>query len=200
MKCEKCFTKAAEGDVFCRACGEKITWKNSSDISSDGDSEHDKLMSNLSLPGFEYGKVVVGFVLILVVAVIAIVLNASSSKEAVLPSTISTPQAPQIEVQEPTETIGQENARLKAEQYLMVGGFSKKGLINQLKFEGFTSADSKYAVENIDVDWEEQAAIKAEQYMSSQAFSANGLIAQLIYEGFTDMQAAYGAYMVGFRP
>jgi hypothetical protein len=105
-------------------------------------------------------------------------------------------QAPVV----PSETVEEANATRKAESYLSVMGFSKTGLIAQLKFDGFSTADATYGVENIVVDWDEQAAKKAKSYMDVMAFSANGLIGQLIFDGFTDRQAAYGAYMVGFRP
>jgi hypothetical protein len=98
-----------------------------------------------------------------------------------------------------TETVGEANAIKKAESYLSFSGFSKKGLIDQLKFEGFSTAEATYGVENIVVDWNVQAGRKAESYMSFQAFSATGLMEQLVFEGFTNEQAAYGAYVVGFR-
>lgn len=91
----------------------------------------------------------------------------------------------------------QENAVRKAEAYLKTSAFSKSGLIDQLKFEGFEDADAKYAVENILVDWEEQAAKKAESYLKISGFSRKGLIDQLKFEGFTDAEAKYGADKVG---
>ena len=118
--------------------------------------------------------------------------NFSPSESSVVEEEPSTPVS--------SETIGEANAKRKAETYLGVMAFSKKGLIDQLKFDGFPAAEATYGVENIVVDWDEQAAKKAESYMSLMAFSANGLIEQLMFDGFTDRQAAYGAYMVGFRP
>jgi hypothetical protein len=46
----------------------------------------------------------------------------------------------------PKETSGQQNARESAEDYLSTGAFSRSGLIQQLKFEGFTSEQAEYGV------------------------------------------------------
>ena len=69
--------------------------------------------------------------------------------------------------------------------------------MQQLEYEGFSTSDATYAVDNVEVDWMEQAAQKAEQYLEFQAFSRSGLIDQLEYEGFTAEQAAHGADSVG---
>jgi colicin import membrane protein len=94
-------------------------------------------------------------------------------------------------------TLSQQNAVEKAESYLDFTAFSKTGLIKQLEFEGFSNADSVYAVENITVDWNEQAVLKAESYLEFSSFSKQGLIDQLKFEGFTPEQAAHGAAAVG---
>ena len=97
----------------------------------------------------------------------------------------------------PNLTAGQENALAKAEQYLDYSAFSRKGLIEQLEFEDFSTADATYAVDHIKVNWNEQAAAKAEQYLDQSAFSRQGLIEQLEFEGFTPQQAAYGVKQAG---
>ena len=89
-------------------------------------------------------------------------------------------------------TTGQRNALYKAEQYISIMAFSKTGLIEQLKFEKFSSEDAKFAVENIKVDWNEQAVKKAKEYLDLTAFSADDLKGQLEFEGFTAEEAAYG--------
>ena len=94
-------------------------------------------------------------------------------------------------------TVGQRNAIEKALSYLNFAAFSKKGLVEQLKFEGFSTEDSSFAVNNIDVDWFEQAALKAENYLNFSAFSRKGLIDQLIFEGFTEEEAVYGVDQTG---
>jgi hypothetical protein len=95
-------------------------------------------------------------------------------------------------------TTGEKNAVRKAEQYLSIIAFSRTGLIKQLKYEGFTEAESVYAVDNVEVDWKEQAKKKAEQYLSIMAFSRTGLINQLKYEGFTEEEAIYGVEQNGY--
>lgn len=95
------------------------------------------------------------------------------------------------------ETVSQANARGSAEDYLGYTAFSKTGLIEQLEFEGFSTADAEYAVENIEVDWMEQAEKSAADYMDYSSFSRAGLIDQLEFEGFTPEQAAHGADSVG---
>jgi hypothetical protein len=90
------------------------------------------------------------------------------------------------------ESSGQSNARRQAENYLDSQAFSRKGLIDQLEFEGYSTADATYAVDNVSVDWNEQAARKAAQYLDSQSFSRQGLLDQLLFEGFTRSQASYG--------
>lgn len=89
-------------------------------------------------------------------------------------------------------TSGEKNALKKAESYLKYSSFSKKGLIDQLEFEGFTTKESTYAVDNVKVDWMEQAVLKAESYLKYGSFSRQGLVDQLKFEGFTDEQAEYG--------
>lgn len=99
----------------------------------------------------------------------------------------------------PAGTVSQQQAVAKAESYLNFQAFSKKSLVDQLKYEGFSDADSKYAVDNITVDWLEQAAKKAESYLDHQAFSRSGLIGQLKFEGFTAEEAKHGADAVGLK-
>lgn len=97
----------------------------------------------------------------------------------------------------PKETAGQANARAKGEQYLDGQAFSRKGLIKQLKYEGFSKKDAKYGADAQNANWKKQAALKAEQYLDGQAFSRQGLIRQLRYEGFTRKQAEYGVSKTG---
>ena len=106
------------------------------------------------------------------------------------PTVPAAPAAPQM-------TVSQENALAKAEEYLDYTAFSKSGLVKQLKYEGFSTADANFAVANIQVDWNEQAAKIARNYMDQSSFSRSSLINQLKYEGFTAAQAAYGAKSVG---
>jgi len=97
----------------------------------------------------------------------------------------------------PKETAGQANARAKGEEYLSISAFSRKGLIKQLKFEGFSQKDAKYGAEAQNANWKEQAALKAKEYLDMSAFSRQGLIRQLMFEGFTRKQAEYGVSKTG---
>jgi hypothetical protein len=90
------------------------------------------------------------------------------------------------------ETTGQKNAKKRAKSYLKIFAFSRSGLIDQLKFEGFTTAQAKYAVDSLKINWKKQSEKKAKSYLKSQAFSKSGLYDQLIYEGFTPSQAKFG--------
>ncbi|NLB22903.1 MAG: hypothetical protein GX833_06565 [Clostridium sp.] len=78
-------------------------------------------------------------------------------------------------------------------QYLDYSAFSKKGLIEQLEYEEFTTKQAKYGADKCGADWYEQAVLKAQQYLEYSSFSRSGLIDQLKYEGFTQDQAVYAA-------
>lgn len=93
-------------------------------------------------------------------------------------------------------TTGDKNALAQAEKYLNSMAFSKKGLQEQLEYEGYTSTESFYAVCNCGANWNEQAVSKARAYLRSGSFSRSALIEQLEYEGFTKDQAEYAASQV----
>jgi hypothetical protein len=97
----------------------------------------------------------------------------------------------------PTLTVAQENAKGSAEDYLDMSGFSKKGLIEQLKFEGYKSKDIDAALATMRINWNAEAAESAESYVSMSHFSHKSLTEQLEFEGFTSKQAAYGVKSVG---
>lgn len=92
----------------------------------------------------------------------------------------------------PLSPVSQENAVEAAEEYLQFGPFSFEGLIEQLKYEGYSTTDATYAATHIDVDWNQQAARAAREYLAMSPFSQSGLLEQLEFEGFTPSQAAYG--------
>ena len=95
-------------------------------------------------------------------------------------------------------TLGEKNALSSAKDYLDSMAFSYKGLIKQLKYEGYSTSEATYAADNCDADWNEQAAKAAKDYINSMSFSKSGLIRQLEYEGYTKKQAQYGAKAVGY--
>ncbi len=96
-------------------------------------------------------------------------------------------------------TVAEQNAVKKAQSYLKFTSFSYSGLIDQLKFEGFTTSEATFGVNNCGADWNEQAVKKAESYLSYSSFSKKGLIEQLEFEGFTHAQAVYGVEQNGFN-
>ena len=79
----------------------------------------------------------------------------------------------------------------KANSYLDFSAFSSPGLYDQLVYEGFTTEQTSYAINNIQVDWNEQALQKAISYLEFSSFSDQGLYDQLIYEGFTPTEVQY---------
>jgi Host cell surface-exposed lipoprotein len=89
-------------------------------------------------------------------------------------------------------TPGQRNALRSAESYLRSSAFSKSGLVGQLKYEGYSSSDARWAVAHVRVSWNAEAVESAKSYLRSSSFSRQGLIEQLEYEGFTHSQAVYG--------
>ena len=94
-------------------------------------------------------------------------------------------------------TRGEQNALNRANDYLEFMSFSRSGLIDQLEFEGYTTSEAEYAVDNCGADWDEQAVLKAEEYLDFMSFSRSGLIDQLEFEGFTYIQASAAATAVG---
>ena len=97
-------------------------------------------------------------------------------------------------------TMGEQNALKSAKAYLSLGtGFSRSGLIGQLKYEGYTDSEAEYAVKNCGADWKKEAVKCAAAYLNLDiGFSKAKLIEQLEYEGFTHEQAVYGAEQNGY--
>jgi len=79
----------------------------------------------------------------------------------------------------------------------MDGGFSARGLVDQLEYDEFSEEDAIAAVSSLNVDWNHQAALKAKQYLSMEGFSHSGLVGQLEYDKFTAAQAEFGAEAAG---
>ena len=89
-------------------------------------------------------------------------------------------------------TVSQQNAVNMAIRYISTMSFSKEGLIDQLEYEGFSTADATYGAEHCGADWYQEAIKTAESYLDTMAFSKQGLLDQLEYEGFTSDEANYG--------
>lgn len=89
-------------------------------------------------------------------------------------------------------STGKSNALKSAQSYIRTMPFSKKGLIEQLEYEGYSTDEATYGAENCGANWKEQAAISAKNYLKTMSFSRSGLKDQLIYEGYTSEEAEYG--------
>lgn len=106
-------------------------------------------------------------------------------------------QTLKVSVSKAKPTKAQKNALGMAKDYLEMIPFSKAGLIEQLRYEGFSAANAKWAADRVGANWNKEAAKKANQYLDIFYFSRDGLIEQLRYDGFTAAQARYGANAVG---
>lgn len=95
------------------------------------------------------------------------------------------------------QTVSQKNALNSAKNYLSFTAFSRSGLIKQLEFEGYSTEDATYGVDNTGANWMEQAVKSAKNYLNVISFSASGLVTQLKFEGFTAEEARYGVENCG---
>ena len=86
-------------------------------------------------------------------------------------------------------TLGEKNALASAKSYLALMPFSYSGMIDQLEFEGYTTAEATYAADSCGADWYVQAELKAKDYLDLMPFSRPDLVEQLMYEGYTADQA-----------
>ena len=119
-----------------------------------------------------------------------IVAPSNTSSTVASPDTSGTVTSNSTE-QEKRATVGEKAALDKSNEYLSIMHFSKEGLRQQLEYEGFTTEEIDYAINNQSVDWSEQALGKGKEYMNTMSFSKTGLKEQLLFEGFTDEQATY---------
>ena len=69
-------------------------------------------------------------------------------------------------------TRGEKNALSKAKMYLKIMAFSKKGLVKQLKFDGFSDKEAKYGASKCGANWKKQAAKKAKEYLQICRFQS----------------------------
>ena len=99
----------------------------------------------------------------------------------------------------PSTTRSQQNAVSTAQDYLSFMAFSRSGLIDQLEYEGFSTADATYGVDHCGADWNAQAISCAQSYLRIFSMSRRGLVDQLVFEGFTTAQAENAANAVGLN-
>ncbi|WP_194763022.1 Ltp family lipoprotein [Microbacterium sp. UFMG61] len=126
-----------------------------------------------------------------------------------LAKVLSTSPAANTEVEEGTEialtleekpayTLAQQNAISSAQDYLEYSGFSRTGLIGQLEYEGFSTEEATFGVDNAGADWNAEAAETAQQYLDYSSFSRQGLYDQMAYEGFLPAEIEFGLAAVGY--
>lgn len=203
-KCTKCGTEF-DGN-FCPNCGAAA----GGNLYDTADAVEDSLSPPPQAPKKKVGKgcliVIMVFVLLGIIGVIAAGMNSDTDKKVssstVKPvssqaepkpaenssSSVPSSSEPQID-----GTLGEINALRQAMQYISYTAFSHDGLVEQLKYEGYTDSEALYGADNCGADWNEQALSKAQDYLSMTAFSYSGLVEQLEYENFTNEQAVYGA-------
>ena len=97
------------------------------------------------------------------------------------------------QIQAKPSTAQEKNALAAALLYLNAMPFSHDGLVEQLKYEGYSESEAAFAADNCGADWNEQASLAAKQYLNLFPFSEEDLIAQLEFDGYTHEQAVHGA-------
>lgn len=96
-------------------------------------------------------------------------------------------------------TENQQKALDKANEYVDTLPLSRKGLIKQLEYDGYTTDIATYAADNCSANWNKEAKEMAEQYMDSTTYTYKDMVQQLETEGFTKEQAKFGAKAVGLE-
>ena len=93
--------------------------------------------------------------------------------------------------EEKTNNTELENAIESAEAYSNVFAYSKKELIDQLKYEGFSEEIAECAAKSINANWKENCVRSAYSYLEIISYSKEELIEQLDYVGFTPEEIDY---------
>ena len=116
--------------------------------------------------------------------------------EATTSPCVETTASPYSEItaspyEEKTKNTELENAIESAEAYSNVFAYSKKYLIDQLKYEGFSEEIAECAVKSINANWKENCVRSAHSYLEIISYSKEELIHQLDYVGFTAEEIEY---------
>ena len=93
--------------------------------------------------------------------------------------------------EEKTNKTELENAIESAEAYSNVFAYSKKELIEQLKYDGFSEDIAECAAKSINANWKENCVRSAYSYLDLFSSSKKELIHQLDYDGFTPEEIDY---------
>jgi len=90
----------------------------------------------------------------------------------------------------PEATADQTQALEAAQAYLTMSYMSAEGLRKQLAFDKHPAAAIRYAMKNVEADWDTEAEEAAGVYMDAgMGMSKEGLREQLRFDGFTKAQA-----------
>ena len=93
--------------------------------------------------------------------------------------------------EEKTNKTELENAIESAEAYSNIFAYSKKGLIENLKYDGFSEDIAECAAKSINANWKENCVRSAHSYLEIISYSKEELIHQLDYVGFTAEEIDY---------
>ena len=93
--------------------------------------------------------------------------------------------------EEKTNNTELENAIESAEAYSNIFAYSKKELIEQLKYDGFSEDIAECAAKSINANWKENCVRSAHSYLEIISYSKEELIHQLDYVGFTAEEIDY---------
>lgn len=94
--------------------------------------------------------------------------------------------------------MGNQQAVKAAQNYIDLMGFSYSGLVDQLKFEGYTDSEAAYGASNCGADWNAAAVKSAQSYLSLMSMSRDELYSQLEFDGYTPEQINYALSAVGY--
>ncbi len=96
--------------------------------------------------------------------------------------------------EDPEITENQQKALNFAKNWLAMDyGYSKTSLISELKLNGISYDDARYAAEHCDADWNQEALKSAKFNLEYYSYSRIGLIRLLkYYTGYTYAEASYG--------
>lgn len=150
------------------------------------------------------GTVLGGVALVASIAMSAAVYSAAEQAYNNTPVQAGQPNAPtanhnpavQNNSKQPTMSVEMRNAVDTARSYVDTMPFSEKGLVGQLKFDGYPKGVATEAVAHLNVNWNTEAVQSAQSYLDTMSFSKKGIIGQLKFDGFTHGQAEHAANQV----
>lgn len=170
-------------------------------VASIADNKTEMTTSDITVTGFEgidfdtEGKYKVSFTAIDDAeneAIVPFTVNVELSEEQKAAIEAAEKEAAEKEAEADKANREKEKALKSAENYIKIMAFSAEGLRGQLEFEGFTTEQIDYALDNLDVDWNEEAVQSATSYSNTLSMSSSAIYDQLLFEGFTAEQAQYG--------